>query len=114
MESGGGYRRHMTTRRRRPRAAGRGLSLEWLNKWFNTLRPPARVDGVSILDGYLTAIVIGPCSIPPDEWFKDPFGARGRIAVAAETMLGDYRDCRALQRDRRRPCRRANAPCAEV
>ena len=35
-----------------------------------------------MLDGYVTAIVIGPCSIPPDEWFVDLLGARGRIATA--------------------------------
>ena len=40
-----------------------------------------------MLDGYLTAIIIGPRSIPPEEWFDDLFGARGNIAVASGTML---------------------------
>lgn len=40
-----------------------------------------------MLDFYLTALVDGPCSIPPDEWGDDQFGARGRIAVARGTML---------------------------
>jgi uncharacterized protein len=40
-----------------------------------------------MLDGYLTAIIIGPRSIQPDEWFDDLFGARGNIAVASGTML---------------------------
>jgi hypothetical protein len=30
----------------------------------------------------LTAVVIGPRSIPPDEWFVDLLGERGRIATA--------------------------------
>jgi yecA family protein len=30
----------------------------------------------------VTAVVIGPCSIPPDEWFFDLLGAPGRIATA--------------------------------
>lgn len=77
----------MTARRPRARRAERGLSLEQLDAWFDTLDPPARVEGVSMLDGYLTAIVIGPCSIPPDEWFADLFGARGHIATASDTML---------------------------
>ena len=77
----------MTTRRRRPTRTGRGLSLEQLDDWFLTLEPPARVEGVSMLDGYLTAIIIGPRSIPPEEWFDDLFGARGNIAVASGTML---------------------------
>ena len=63
------------------------MSLERLNTWLNTLDPPPRVDGVSMLDGYLTAIVIGPCSIAPDEWFIDLLGERGRIATAAGTTL---------------------------
>jgi len=78
----------MTTRRRRLTRTGRGLSLEQLDDWFLTLKPPARVEGVSMLDGYLTAIIVGPRSIPPSEWFDDLFGARG-----------DHDDRRAVQRD---------------
>jgi hypothetical protein len=33
-----------------------------LDDWLRTLQPPAQVDGMSMLDGYLTAIIIGPCS----------------------------------------------------
>jgi len=40
-----------------------------------------------MLDGYLTAIIIGPCSIPPDEWFVDLLGQRGRIAGASGSTL---------------------------
>ena len=72
-------------RRRRP--AGSTMSLEHLDEWLDTLQPKARVDGVSMMDGYLTAIVVGPCSIPPDEWFVDLLGARGRIATAAGKTL---------------------------
>ena len=50
----------MTTRRRRPMRTGRGLSLEQLDDWFLALEPPARVEGASMLDGYLTAIIVGP------------------------------------------------------
>jgi uncharacterized protein len=77
----------MTTRRRGPTRTERGLSFEQLDGWFLALEPPARVEGVSMLDGYLTAIVIGPRSIPPEEWFDDLFGARGNIAAASGTML---------------------------
>jgi uncharacterized protein len=54
---------------------------------FLALEHPAQVEGVSMLDGYLTAIVIAPRSIPPDEWFGDLCSARGNIAVASGTML---------------------------
>ena len=42
------------------------MSLERLDRWFDTLDPPARVEGVSMLDGYLTAIIVGPRSVPPE------------------------------------------------
>ena len=63
------------------------MSLDQLDDWLDTLDPLAKVDGASMLDGYVTAIVIGPCSIPPDEWFVDLFGARGRIATAQGKTL---------------------------
>ncbi len=72
-------------RRRRP--TGSTMSLEQLDGWLDALEPKARVDGVSMMDGYLTAIVVGPCSISPDEWLVDLLGARGRIAAAAGKTL---------------------------
>ena len=85
---GADRRRRMTTQRpRRTRSAGRTMSLEQLDGWLHTLEPAPRVDGTSMLDGYLTAIVIGPCSIPPDEWFVNLLGERGRIATATGTVL---------------------------
>ena len=72
----------MTTRRRRVATSERAISLEQLNTWLNTLDPAPKVDGTSMLDGYLTAIVIGPHLIPPEEWFVDLLGERGRIATA--------------------------------
>lgn len=74
-------------RARRSGSAGRAISLDQLDAWLRTLRPPARVDGASMLDGYLTAIIIGPCSIPPDEWFVDLLGERGRIATGTGNAL---------------------------
>jgi len=63
------------------------MSLEQLDAWLYTLEPPPRVNGTSMLDGYLTAIVIGPCSIPPDEWFVQLLGEHGRIATATGVTL---------------------------
>ena len=65
----------------------RAMSLEQLNAWLNTLEPAPKVDGTSMLDGYLTAIVIGPRSIPPDEWFVDLLGEHGHMATASGTTL---------------------------
>ena len=58
-----------------------------LDAWLQTVKPAPRVDGASRLDGYLTAIVIGPCSIPPDEWFAHLLGEHGRIATASGAVL---------------------------
>ena len=63
------------------------MSLQQLDPWLHTIEPAPRVDGASMLDGYLTAIVIGPCSIPPDEWFVHLLGERGRIATASGTTM---------------------------
>jgi uncharacterized protein len=63
------------------------MTLDQLDGWLRTLEPHPRVDGMSMLDGYLTAVIIGPCSIPPDEWFVDLLGERGRIATAAGKRL---------------------------
>jgi len=63
------------------------MRLEQLQVWLRALKPQPRVDGVSMLDGYLTAIIIGPCSIPADEWFVDLLGEHGRIATAAGPTL---------------------------
>jgi uncharacterized protein len=85
-----GFNRCCGLRKQRTRRSGsaeRAMSLEQLDAWLYTLEPAPRVDGVSMLDGYLTAIVIGPCSIPPDEWFVDLLGKRGRIATAAGDVL---------------------------
>lgn len=77
----------MTGRRRRVRPPKRAMSLEQLNTWLNTLEPASKVDGTSMLDGYLTAIVIGPRLIPPDEWFVDLLGEHGHIATASGATL---------------------------
>jgi uncharacterized protein len=63
------------------------MSLEQLDTWLDTLDPRPKVGGTSMLDGYLTAIVIGPCSIPPDEWFVDLLGEHGYIGTATGNTL---------------------------
>ena len=63
-------------------AAEKVMDLESLDAWLEQLKPAPKVDGVSMLDGYLAAIVIGPCLIPPDEWFFDLLGEKGNIATA--------------------------------
>ena len=63
------------------------MSLEQFDAWLHTLAPAPRVDGASMLDGYLTAIVIGPRPIPPDEWLADLLGGHGRIASAAGATM---------------------------
>ena len=57
------------------------MSLEELDQWLEQLDPPPLVDGVSMLDGYLAAIIVGPCSIDPQEWLRHMLGPNGRLGL---------------------------------
>ena len=50
-------KRPHTTRRRR---TSKAMTLEELEDWIDHLDPPPLVDGVSMLDGYLAAVIVGP------------------------------------------------------
>jgi uncharacterized protein len=72
------------------RSAARGrrvMDLESLDLWLEKLDPTPKVNGVSMLDGYLAAVIAGPRSIPPDEWFFDLLGQKGNIATAQGQRL---------------------------
>ncbi|WP_459698202.1 UPF0149 family protein [Acidisoma sp. C75] len=56
------------------------MDLEALDAWLE--KQKRVIDGASMLDGYLAAIVVGPSAIPPDEWFLDLLGPKGNIATA--------------------------------
>jgi uncharacterized protein len=72
----------MRTPRRRPRRrANETMSLERLEDWIDQLDPLPLIDGVSMLDGYLTAIIVGPCSIDPREWLRHMLGPHSRIGM---------------------------------
>lgn len=55
------------------------MRLEELEIWLDRLEPPPLVNSVSVLDGYLTAIIIGPCSIDPHEWLSHMLGPHDRL-----------------------------------
>jgi uncharacterized protein len=57
------------------------MSLERLEDWIDQLDPLPLIDGVSMLDGYLTAIIVGPCSIDPREWLRHMLGPHSRIGM---------------------------------
>jgi uncharacterized protein len=66
--------------RRRPHGAARAtMRLEELDNWIARLNPAPLIDGISMLDGYLAAIIVGPCSIDPHEWLRHMLGPHGRI-----------------------------------
>jgi uncharacterized protein len=67
--------------------AQKAMDLQTLDTWLEHLKPAPKVDGVSMLDGYLAAIIVGPCSIPPNEWFFELLGDRGNIATAQGRRL---------------------------
>jgi uncharacterized protein len=76
------------------------MSLEELDHWIERLDPPALVDGVSMLDGYLTAIIIGRCSIDPHEWLRHMLGPNGGLGLEG-TKPAAAGDRGALQCDQR-------------
>jgi len=63
------------------------MDLEALDAWLERLKPASKVDSVSMLDGYLAAIIVGPRSISPNEWFFDLLGTRGNIGSAQGKTL---------------------------
>jgi uncharacterized protein len=58
------------------------MDLDALDRWLKREQPAGKINNVSMLDGYVTAIVVGPVSIPPDEWFVDLLGSNGHIGSA--------------------------------
>lgn len=73
-----------------PRRA-RVLTREQLANWLDSLDPPAA--GLSMIDGYLAALVVSPRFIPPEDWLKPILGERitwadeGTIESAARNTL---------------------------
>jgi uncharacterized protein len=72
---------------RQPQSTSGTMDLEALDAWLEKLKPAAKVDSVSMLDGYLAAIIVGPRSLSPNEWFFDLLGARGNIGSAQGKTL---------------------------
>ena len=62
------------------------MTLQELEDWIDRLDPPPLVDGVSMLDGYMAAIIVGPCSISPYEWMEHMLGAHGNIGMDGSTQ----------------------------
>ena len=81
----GGCRMRRATAVRRRRAS-KAMTLEELEDWIDRLDPPPLVDGVSMLDGYMAAIIVGPCSISPYEWMEHMLGAHGDIGMDGSTQ----------------------------
>jgi len=68
------------------RRASKAMTLEELEDWIDRLDPPPLVDGVSMLDGYMAAIIVGPCSVSPYEWMEHMLGAHGDIGMEGSTQ----------------------------
>ena len=83
----------MTPHRRR-----RALSLEELDLWLASDQAPAKGGwNVSVADGFLAGIVVGPEPIKPKEWTRLIFGARplGKDGDAAIQAVLDRHDATA-------------------
>jgi uncharacterized protein len=49
--------------------------------WIDQLDPPPPIDRVSMLDGYLTVTISGPCFIDPHEWLHHMLGPHGGLGM---------------------------------
>jgi uncharacterized protein len=69
----------------------RTLTRQKLEDWLASLDPPAA--GISMIDGYLAALVVSPQFIPPEDWLKPILGERvtwadeGTIEAAVRNTL---------------------------
>ena len=69
----------------------RTLTRLQLAEWLDSLDPPAA--GISQIDGYLTALVVSPQFIPPEDWLRPILGDRvtwadeGTIEAAVRNTL---------------------------
>jgi len=66
----------MKERRRLPK-----LTLDQLEIWFEKARPAPPCDGVSMMNGFLTGLVVGPVFIAPNDWMIEVIGAHEARAV---------------------------------
>jgi uncharacterized protein len=62
------------------------MTLEQLEHWIDHLDPPPLVDGVSMLDGDLAAIIVGPCSVSPYEWMAHMLRPHDNIGMEGSTQ----------------------------
>lgn len=81
------------TRARSPRT----LSFEQLEEWLDNLDPPG--PGVSMIDGFLAALIVSPRFIHPDEWMWHIIGDQAQWALegtieaaAANTIVARYNE----------------------
>lgn len=75
--------RYAPSRMSRPRLKHPGkvpsLTRQKLQDWLASLDPPAA--GVSMIEGYLAALVVSPQFIPPEDWLRPILGDRVTWAV---------------------------------
>ena len=75
------------------------LSFDELDRWFDTAKPRPPIQGASIMDGYLTALVISPQVVSPDIWLPRIVGPHQNMAFVGtkalsviDTILGRYNE----------------------
>lgn len=58
------------------------MTLEALEDWFERAKPPVHTAGVSMMDGFLAGVVIGPAFIHPETWLWHIIGDHEKRAYA--------------------------------
>ncbi len=95
----------MKPRPRRSRVSEHAMTPQQLNTWLRSAGTGCAGRYLSMLAGYLTAIIVELCSILPDEWFSSVRARPYRLGPGHHNGRNDH-GRRALQCDQRGPVRR--------
>jgi len=81
---------------KRPRRAPI-MSLNELETWFDTAKPPPHCGGVSMLNGFLTGLAAGPVFLLPNDWMRHVVGEHeqqafigNKVQAVIDTVVDHY------------------------
>ena len=73
------------------------LTLDELEDWFDTVEPPPHCGGVSMMNGFLTGLAIGPVFLLPNDWMGYVIGDHekrafigNKVQAVIDTIVDHY------------------------
>ena len=64
------------------------LTLEGLERWFETATPEPPCEGVSMMNGFLTGLACGPIFLQPNDWMVEVIGEHEARAYMGNKVQG--------------------------